>query len=123
MLIFLLTFCELLVGFLVLKIDYAFVLALVIAFVDFLPVLGTGAILLPWGIILILMNNISMGVGILTLFAVTTVVRQIAEPKIVGDSLGVHPLVTLAAIYLGYRVLGIWGMILAPLVALLFLSK
>ncbi len=122
-LIFLLTFCELLVGFLMLKIDYAFVLALVIAFVDFLPVLGTGAILLPWGIILILMNNISMGVGILILFVVTTVVRQIAEPKIVGDSLGVHPLITLAAIYLGYRILGIWGMILAPLVALLLLSK
>ena len=121
--IFLLTFAELLIGFWILRIDYSVVLALIISLIDFLPVLGTGAILIPWGIVLLFMNDIFKGVGILVLFVVTTVVRQIAEPKILGDTLGVHPLITLAAIYLGYRVFGIVGMIIAPLAALLLLAK
>ena len=120
-LIFLITFAELFLGFWVLKLDYAFVLALIIAFLDFLPLIGTGAILLPWGIVLI--NNLFKGMGILVIFAITTIVRQIIEPKIVGDSLGVHPLITLVSIYIGYRVFGFWGMILAPLIVLLLFSK
>lgn len=122
-LIFLITFAELFLGFWILKLDYAFVLALLIAFLDFLPLIGTGAILLPWGIVLLLMNNLFQGMGILIIFAITTIVRQIIEPKIVGDSLGVHPLITLVSIYLGYRIFGFLGMVLAPMIVLLLLSK
>ena len=122
-LIFFLTFTELFIGFWILKFDYAFVLALLIAFLDFLPLIGAGAILLPWGIILLLMNNLFQGMGVLAIFIITTIVRQIAEPKIVGDSLGVHPLITLISIYLGYRIFGFLGMIFAPLAALLLFSK
>ena len=69
------------------------------------------------------MGDIFRGIGILVLFVITTIVRQIIEPKILGDSLGVHPLITLAAIYIGYRAFGIIGMIIAPLVSVLLLSK
>ena len=96
---------------------------MLISFIDFLPLLGTGAILLPWGIVLLLMKDIFRGVGIILLMIVTTVVRQIIEPKILGDSFGVHPLITLIAIYIGYRIWGFWGLILAPLATLLLLSK
>jgi sporulation integral membrane protein YtvI len=93
-LIFLITFVELLLGFWIIGIDYSFVLAIFVAFVDFLPLLGTAAILLPWGIVLLLMKDVFRGIGILLLMIVTTVVRQIVEPKILGDSFGVHPLIT-----------------------------
>ena len=122
-LIFLITFAELLLGFWIIGIDYSFVLAIFVAFVDFLPLLGTAAILLPWGIVLLLMKDVFRGIGILLLMIVTTVVRQIVEPKILGDSFGVHPLITLIAIYIGYRVWGFWGLLLAPLATLLLLSK
>lgn len=122
-LIFLITFVELLLGFWIIGIDYSFVLAIFVAFVDFLPLLGTAAILLPWGIVLLLMKDVFRGIGILLLMIVTTVVRQIVEPKILGDSFGVHPLITLIAIYIGYRVWGFWGLLLAPLATLLLLSK
>ena len=122
-LIFLITFAELLLGFWIIGIDYSWVLAMLISFIDFLPLLGTGAILLPWGIVLLLMKDIFRGVGIILLMIITTVVRQIIEPKILGDSFGVHPLITLIAIYIGYRIWGFWGLILAPLATLLLLSK
>jgi sporulation integral membrane protein YtvI len=122
-LIFLITFVELLLGFWIIGIDYSFVLAIFVAFVDFLPLLGTAAILLPWGIVLLLMKDVFRGIGILLLMIVTTVVRQIVEPKILGDSFGVHPLITLIAIYIGYRVWGFWGLLLAPLATLILLSK
>lgn len=123
LLIFGLTFAELFAGFLILSIDYSFVLAILIAFIDFLPVFGTGAILVPWGIILLLMKNYFTGIGILILFAIITIVRQIVEPKIVGKNLGVHPLLTLVTIYLGYKLFGIFGMIFLPIAVMLVFFK
>ncbi len=122
LIIFLITFAELFVGFLILGLDYSFVLAVLIAIVDFLPVLGTGAILAPWGIILLLMKNYFLGIGILILFVVTTVVRQVVEPKIVGKSLGVHPLLTLIAIYVGFKLFGILGVLFLPLALVIAFS-
>lgn len=116
LILFVITFFELLAGFLILGIDYSFVLALLIAVVDFLPVFGTGAVLLPWAIVLILMKKYYSGIGMLVLFAVVTVIRQVIEPKIIGKSMGVHPLLTLAGLYIGFRLFGIGGMILAPIV-------
>ena len=123
LILFVITFAELLVGFLILGVDYSFVLALLIAFVDFLPVFGTPAILLPWAIVVILMKNYFLGFGLLVLLAVIMIVRQILEPKILGKNLGVHPIVTLITLYIGFELFGLWGMIFLPIVVLIFFSK
>ncbi len=118
-LLFIITFTELLVAFLILGINYAFVLALVIAIVDILPVLGTGTVLIPWGIIALSSGNYGMGIGILVTYAVITVVRQILEPKIVGKFIGLPPLAALAAMYIGLKLMGIAGLFLFPIIAIL----
>ncbi len=123
LILFAITFAELLVGFLILGVDYSVILALIIAFVDFLPLFGTAAVLLPWGIILLFMKEYFLGVGILILCLITTVVRQVLEPKVLGKSLGVHPLLTLVMIYAGFEIFGFLGMILLPIAAVIFLSK
>ena len=117
------TFAELLLGFWILGVEYSFVLALLIAFIDFLPVFGTGAVLVPWGIILLLMKNYYLGIGILILFVLMTIVRQVIEPKIVGKSLGVHPLVTLVTLYVGYQLFGLFGMIFLPIAVIVIFCK
>ena len=121
--IFAVTFVQLLIGFWILDVDYAFVLAILIAFIDFLPVFGTGAVLVPWGMIALLMKNFFLGVGIIILFVIMTVIRQIIEPKIVGKSLGVHPIITLITIYLGYKLFGLLGMVLLPIATLIIFAK
>ena len=116
LLLFLLSFVQLYVGFLILGVDYALSLSLAVAVVDLLPVLGTGTVLIPWGIFSLLTKNFRLGFGLLILYAILTVVRQISEPRIVGQSLGIHPILTLVAIYGGLRLAGVWGMLLFPLV-------
>lgn len=112
------TFCELFIGFSVLRISYAFLLAAVVAIIDILPVLGVGTVLLPWVAIEFITGNYRLGIGLLILFGVIETVRQFIEPRIVGVTLGIHPLLTLAAMYLGFTVFGIAGMIIGPLLAL-----
>lgn len=113
--IFVLTFIEIFLGLLILCPSYSLLGALFIAAVDILPVFGAGFVLIPWGIISLLSGDIFVGVGLLVLYLVVTVVRQIAEPHILGDSMGVHPLLTLTGMYLGYRLFGFSGMIIAPI--------
>ena len=96
---------------------YAFLLALLIAAVDFLPLLGTGVVLIPWGIICLILGQVRLGIGLLILYGVTTLIRQVLEPKLIGEGLGLHPLLSLLSMYAGLRLFGVWGMILAPLVA------
>ena len=112
----LLTFCLSFIGLAILRIPYAFVLALLLAAVDLLPLLGTGIILIPWAVISMLLGQVKLGIGLLALYAVSTLTRQILEPKLIGDGLGLHPLLSLFSMYAGLRLLGVWGMILAPLV-------
>ena len=112
----LLTFTQTFIGLALLRVPYAFVLAFFIAVVDFLPLLGTGVILIPWAAVSLLLGEIKLGIGLLVLYAVTSVVRQILEPKLIGEGLGLHPLLSLAAMYTGLKLFGVWGMILAPLV-------
>jgi sporulation integral membrane protein YtvI len=114
-LIMLITFGEIFLGLSLLGVEYSFLIALVTAVIDILPILGVGTLLIPWAVISFLTNNYFMGVGLLILYAVIMVVRQIIEPKILGGSLGVHPLLTLAALYIGYRLAGFTGMLIAPL--------
>lgn len=112
--ILVITFTELSIGLSILHIKNAIGIAAIIAIADILPVIGTGGILIPWGIISIINNNFFTGVGLLILYLIILVVRNFTEPKIVGDQLGLNPLVTLIAIYLGYSWFGVSGMILLP---------
>ncbi len=118
LLLLLLTFLELLIGFSLLGIEYAFLLALLIAVVDLLPVFGVGTVMLPWSAVLLIGGNYYLGFGVLIVYAVIAVVRQIAEPRIVGGSIGLHPLLTLLALYVGFKLFGIAGMLVSPAVAL-----
>lgn len=102
-------------GFLILRIPYAPLWAVLVAMVDAFPVLGTGTVLIPWSVISFLQNNSARGIGILGIYAVVSLVRSALEPKLVGRHLGLDPLLTLFALYAGYRIWGLGGMILAPL--------
>ncbi|MBR3878809.1 MAG: sporulation integral membrane protein YtvI [Clostridia bacterium] len=119
LLLMLLTFAEMLLGLSILGVEYAFIMAIVISVVDVLPILGTGTVLIPWAIFAFLTSNTPLGVGLLVLYAVTLVVRQFAEPRIVGGAIGVHPLATLASVYIGLKFLGFVGIFAGPIVALL----
>jgi len=110
-----LTFCLLAAGFLLLRIPYALLWALGIALLDAFPVLGTGTALLPWALVSFLQGNTPIAIGLLGTYAVVSLVRSALEPKLVGRQLGLDPLVTLMALYAGYKIWGIGGMILAPL--------
>jgi len=111
------TFGILLLGFLVLGIPYAPVWALAVALVDAFPVLGTGTILLPWALLSLVQSKGVMAAGILGIYAAVSVIRSVLEPKLLGKHLGLDPLVTLIALYAGYKLWGLVGMILSPLLA------
>ena len=115
----LLTFAQLFLGFCILRVEYAFLLAALIALVDILPVFGVGTVLIPWAAVELLRRQLRLGIGLLILYGVVSLVHQVTEPKLVGKSLGLHPLLTLAAGYVGFQLFGVLGMALAPLVALL----
>lgn len=100
-------------GFLFMRIDYAILLAAVIALMDFLPMLGTGTALLPWALFCALSDALPRAAGLLALYVVTQFTRQLIQPKMVGDSIGVDTLTTLFLLFVGYRVSGLLGMILA----------
>ena len=108
LLILFITFAQLLTGFLILKIPYALTLAAVIALIDILPVLGVGTVLVPWAGILLIRGQTYTGVGILILFVIIWLV-----------SMGVHPLITLAAMYAGFTTLGVSGLFIFPIAAML----
>lgn len=115
------TFCENFLGLTILNLigvmnnSYVFVIAICIAVFDILPVAGSGGILIPWSLIALVSGNVGQCVGLLILYAVITVIRQYIEPKIVGDSLGVNPLVTLAGLYFGLKLFGFMGMFIVPI--------
>ena len=112
--IFLITFGELYLGLFLLGRSYSFLAAIGIAFFDILPFFGAGMVLIPWGIILLANGNYGVGVGMLVLFGVVAIVRQIIEPRLIGKSIGIHPLASLLSMYVGFRLFGFWGMIIAP---------
>ena len=116
------TFIELSVGMLFLGVKFPFIIAAIIAFVDILPVLGTGTILIPWGIIEFLMGDWSMGVKILAIYAIITIIRNIIEPKIVGNQIGLHPIITLVSMYVGLQTFGILGIFLFPITILILIQ-
>ena len=112
----------LLCGFLILGVDYAFLLAILIAFLDLLPFFGTGTALIPWAVYKFFVMDIKTSVALLIIYGITQLVRQIIQPKLVGDSIGLSPLLTLLLLYAGYRVGGLLGMIVAVPIGMIILN-
>lgn len=112
----------LLCGFLILGVDYAFLLAILIAFLDFLPFFGTGTALIPWAVYKFFVMDIKIAIALLIIYGITQLVRQIIQPKLVGDSIGLSPLLTLILLYVGYRVGSLLGMILAVPIGMIILN-
>ena len=116
-LIYLITFSELWLGFTLMHKRNGFILALLIATVDILPVFGVGIVLVPWALAELTAGNMGVFASLISLYAVITLVRQLAEPRIIGRSIGLDPLITLIAIFTGYKLFGVLGMILLPIAA------
>ncbi len=110
------TFIEATVGLSLMKIDNAIGISLIIALVDIFPVLGTGTILVPWAIVNFFNGNIPDAIGLAVLYAVITVIRQILEPRIIGESIGLYPLITLMSMFLGVNLFGAAGLFGLPIV-------
>lgn len=117
--IFLMTAAELTTGFLIIGVKYALLIGVATAFIDILPIFGSGTVLIPFAVYGFLSGDLRLGMGILILYAIVTIVRQLSEPRIIGKNLGVHPLVSLAAVYAGYSLFGICGMIFLPIITVI----
>ncbi len=115
-------FIILLVGMTILRVDYAILLALLIAFLDFLPFFGTGAVMWPWALYQLLEQNYSMALGLIIVWGVSQLVRQLIQPKLVGDSIGLEPIPTLFLLYTGFRFGGAFGLIVAVPIGMIILS-
>lgn len=116
------TFVELSLGFWIIGIPNPIFFGLLIAVVDIMPILGTGAIILPWAIISFIIGNTKVGIGMLILYVVITAVRQTLEPRIVGQQIGLHPIVTLILMYVGAQLMGVLGLFSLPIIATLLLK-
>jgi len=119
---YVIVFTELLIGFSLMRLKYVVVLAVIIAFIDILPVFGVGTVLLPWGLTCLVMQDYRLGISILAMYAICFTVRQLVEPKILSSQIGLHPLLTLLSMYAGLQVFGILGMILFPLSLIILIN-
>ena len=121
-LILIMSFLELSTGLLILKIPYAVGLALLIAVMDILPVLGTGLVLIPWSLVCVVLRNYPLALGIALLYVIMLVVRNVVEPKLVGSQMGLHPVVTLVSMFLGLELFGIAGLFGFPIALSLYIK-
>lgn len=110
-----LTFIELSVGLCLLRVENSFAIAAATALCDAMPVVGTGVILIPWAVLELALSRFPLSVGILTIYCIVGIVRSFLEPRILGKQLGLHPLVTLIAVYLGAKLFGVFGMVFFPM--------
>ena len=110
--LYILQFC----GF---NIKYPLLMALAIGFVDSLPILGSGSFMIPWAIISALNGDINLGIAIIVLLIIMSIVRQFLEPKLVSKNIGIHPIFTLIAMYTGFKLIGIIGLLIGPIVLII----
>ena len=116
------TFVELSIGFIILKISNPLQLALLIAIVDILPVLGTGGIIIPWSIVSLIRGDLYLGIGLAILYIVILIVRNIVEPRLVGKQIGLHPLIMLMCMYIGVKLFGFLGIFILPLILIILIN-
>ena len=114
-LLMLLTFSELSIGLLLMRQKNAILLAAIICVIDVLPVLGTGAVVIPWALISLFTGNIWKAIGLILMYIIITIIRNFLEPKIIGNQVGLHPLITLLSMFCGLKLLGIVGLFGFPL--------
>lgn len=110
------------IGFSILRVKYAFLIAIGVAILDLLPFFGTGTVLIPWAIIKFLSADYKMVIGLLIIWGVGQLARQLIQPKIVGDSVGLAPIPTIILLFVGYRVAGVIGMIIAVPIGIIILN-
>lgn len=110
------------IGLMILKIDYAWLIGFGIAFLDMLPVFGTGTVLCPWAAVKLFSGHFQIAIGMLILYAVTLAVHQLVQPKLVGESVGLNPFAALFFMYIGYKVGGMTGMIVAIPVGMILIN-
>ena len=95
-------------------------IALGIGFVDALPILGSGTVMIPWAIISGLNGELTLGISIMVLLIFMSVTRQLIEPKIVSGNIGIHPIFTIIAMYTGFKIIGVLGMFIGPILLIIF---
>ena len=104
------------------KIKYPLLMALLIGFVDALPLIGSGTIIVPWAVISALNGNLNLAIGLIILLAIIMVTRQFLEPKVISSKIGIHPIFTLISMYTGYKIIGIMGMLIGPIILIILKS-
>ena len=108
-----------LLSFLKFNVHYPLLMSIIICIIDALPILGAGAILLPWVVLAILLGDFKLAVGILIVYFIVLSVRQMLEPKLISENIGVHPLITLISMYSGFKILGVSGFLVGPVVMII----
>ena len=101
------------------NIEFPLMIAIGIAFVDALPIFGSGTVMIPWAGILAFSGDMKLAIGIFVLWCIMSIVRQLIEPRIISGQIGIHPIFTLIAMYTGFRFLGVWGLLLGPIVLII----
>lgn len=101
-------------------IGFPLIIALFIGLVDALPILGSGTVLVPWAIYSSITGNLSLGLSLLIIYVVVLIARQLIEPKIVSNNIGIHPIFTLIAMYAGFKIFGLIGLIIGPIVLIIY---
>lgn len=102
-----------------LNIEYPLITALGIAFVDALPIVGSGTIMIPWAIFASIDGNISLALLLIGLYVITIIIRQVVEPKLISNKIGIHPIFTLIAMYTGFKIIGVVGLFLGPIILII----
>ena len=122
LLMMLVVFTLLYLGFTIIGVEYALVIALITAIVDLLPILGVGTVLVPWAGIALVLGDVRLAISLLVLLAVETIVRELLEPKVIGGYIGMHPILALVAVYVGLNLFGVTGLIASPIILSMILS-
>lgn len=118
----LITFLELYIGLLLLRIKRALLLAVIISILDLLPIIGTGTILIPWGLYNLVTGDVYLGIALLILYVIVAILRSTLEPRIIGKQIGLHPLIAVLAVFTGLKIGGFLGMITVPLLLMLVIQ-
>jgi sporulation integral membrane protein YtvI len=110
------------IGLLIIRSPFALLLGLLFAVLDFLPIVGAGSVLVPWALMSFIMGDVRQGVSLLIIYGVITVTRQVLQPKVLGDQIGVHPLASLMSIFIGFRLFGLLGLIIGPTLVMMLVA-
>ena len=110
------------IGLLIIRSPFALLLGLLLAVLDFLPIVGAGSVLVPWALMSFVMGDPRQGFSLLIIYGIITVTRQVLQPKILGDQIGVHPLASLMSIFIGFRLFGLLGLIIGPTLVMLLVA-